>query len=244
MMINYQCALKYAAKGWHVFPLQGKVPLKDSKGLLDATTNAKEIKKFFQGTAYNIGIRTGPESNLTVVDIDCHSEVNGFDSFRMVELEHESITTLSVRTPSGGRHLYFQYIEGSGNRAGVLPSVDVRSNGGYVVAPYSTSAEGKAYIWENELEPIQAPKWLAELILKPTPAAPAVNEVGLIPIGQRNSTLFKCICGLRYQGIPQDLAEDFALLFRKKCEGNLPEEEVIQTVKNIYKKYKPFVYSK
>lgn len=243
-MINYHCALQYAARGWNVFPLQGKVPLRDSRGMLDATTDARRIKAFFKNTTYNIGIRTGEISNLTVIDIDCHGETSGFDSLRMLELEHPPLVTASVRTPSGGRHLYFQYIKGSTNRVAVLPGVDVRSDGGYVVAPYSVSNEGKMYIWENTFPPAVAPDWLVDLVLRPPTSTCAPTEEGLIPVGQRNNVLFRCICGLRYQNIPIKLAKKFALAFREECEGYISEEEVLATVHNIYKRYHPYEYKK
>jgi hypothetical protein len=246
-MISYNCALQYAAMGWHVFPLVGKLPLKGSRGLLDATTDPKQIKEwFYRNPHYNIGIRTGPESNLTVIDIDCHGEISGFDSLRRLELEYGRIITRSVRTAGGGRHLYFNYLKGSTNRAGIQPGIDVRSAGGYVVAPFSMSPEGKMYIWENNFDIVDVPDWLIDLILRPDVLQPAdsSDELDYIPIGKRNTLLFKVLCGLRYHGIPIRTARKIAKIFAEDCEGELPEDEIEATVTNVYKRYQVGVFNK
>jgi putative DNA primase/helicase len=239
----YGCAAAYAEKGWHVFPLQGKIPLKDSNGLNDATTSRKQIREWFEGrNDRNVGIRTGPESNLTIIDVDCHGEVSGFDSLSQLEDEYGPLLTKSVKTPSGGRHLYFKYIPGSTNRVGVLPGIDVRSIGGYVVAPHSTNPEGKLYLWENTLEPAEAPKWLVDIILNPTPIQPGEADLDYIPIGKRNTTLFRVLCGLRYHGVPEKTARKFAQNYAEDCEGGMPPDEAQFVVTNVYKRYQPGVY--
>jgi len=248
-MINYNCALQYARRGWSVFPLQGKLPLKGSRGLLDASLDPHQIREwFYSNPHYNVGIRTGPESNITVVDIDSHGETSGFDSLKRLELEHGKIVTRSVKTAGGGRHLYFKYLEGSTNRAGILPGIDVRSAGGYVVAPFSCNPEGRMYLWENNFAIIAAPNWLANLILRPDvlyqPGADASDELDYIPIGKRNTLLFKMLCGLRYHGIPIKTARKIARTFAEDCEGGLPEDEIQATVDNVYERYQVGVFKK
>ena len=72
-MTKLEYALSYAKRGWHVFPLAPgtKVPLKGSRGLYDATIDESQITKWWtENPDYNIGIRTGKISNLTVIDFD------------------------------------------------------------------------------------------------------------------------------------------------------------------------------
>ena len=100
-----QEALKYAKKGWHVFPVKpgGKKPMYDG-GFKQATTDCDQIRKWWKvAPLANIGISLDA-SGLCVVDIDMHGDVNGFDS--LPALGDLSAGAL-VRTPSGGAHYIF-----------------------------------------------------------------------------------------------------------------------------------------
>jgi hypothetical protein len=56
--------------------------------------------------------------------------------------------TVEVITPGGGRHLYFEYVEGTTNSGVALPgNVDIRSEGGFVLAPPSVHPNGGIYRW-------------------------------------------------------------------------------------------------
>ena len=76
-----------------------------------------------------------------------------------------------AREASGCIHHYFRHPGGDiGNRAGVLPKVDVRAQGGYVVAPPSLHVSGKRYTWSltpREVGFADAPAWLLELLQQP-----------------------------------------------------------------------------
>jgi len=56
-----------------------------------------------------------------------------------------------ARTPRGGWHLWFVYPAGSGITVGtgVIPGVDFRGEGGYIIAPPSVNGNGKSYTWEE-----------------------------------------------------------------------------------------------
>src|SRR5215210_1187938 len=122
-------AQRIAHKGKPVFPCrEDKSPL-TPRGFKDATTNPGLVKGFW--TKYPdalIGMPTGSHSGVFVVDVD-RLEALG-------ELERELPETLTVRTRSGGRHYYFQHVDGIRNSPGGLPEgIDVRGEGGYVIAP-------------------------------------------------------------------------------------------------------------
>jgi hypothetical protein len=134
-------ALWYAGQGLHVFPLQPrhKKPYRGSKGLHDATTDLDLIKLWWgsKPTA-NIGIATG--YRVDVIDIDGPKGVKSWseNAEMIAELTHLG----HVATPRpGGTHIYIPAVEGRGNKAGLLPGIDYRGTGGYVVAPPSELVE-------------------------------------------------------------------------------------------------------
>lgn len=145
----HAAALWYAENGLHIFPLTpgSKVPLKLSGGFKDATTDPALIDAWWTGNPnLNIGIATG--HLVDVIDID---GVLGQQS-RLAHWEMlKAIPNLGrVSTPRpGGMHLYVP-ATGKGNKAGLLPGIDYRGLGGYVVAPPSVNDAG-AYSWTRPL---------------------------------------------------------------------------------------------
>ena len=146
-------ALYYASLGWAVFPLvpRDKVPLlsaaKGGKGLHDATTDAAQITAWWtQYPSANVGIATGAASGLIVVDVD------GEAGETALALYGEMPVTVESRTGKG-RHLLFQGTE-IRNSAGKLgPQLDVRGDGGYIVAAPSVHPNGHAYHWVSGRHP-------------------------------------------------------------------------------------------
>src|SRR5881394_3129330 len=93
-----------------------------------------------------IGVVTGAISGLVVVDVDAGH--GGNESLEQLEREHGPMpTTLECRTGGGGRHLYFAHPGGlARNKVGLAPGIDIRADGGYVVAPPSLHASGVQYV--------------------------------------------------------------------------------------------------
>ena len=97
----------------------------------------------------NVGIVTGAISGLFVVDIDGEA---GWEALAGTGIDLRSMRTPTVIT-SRGKHLYFKH-PGDGTiptKAGFLPKVDIRADGGLVVAPPSVHKNGDVYTWEEEL---------------------------------------------------------------------------------------------
>lgn len=143
-------ALDYAAKGYAVFPLQpeGKKPITDH-GFKDATKDPEQVKRWWRATPdANIGIATGA-SDLVVVDLDVKHAADGLRSWDDRTTDLDLPEPVVVHTPSGGLHLYYQAdpdAERVGNSADEDSGIDVRADGGYVVAPGSCAAEGFYYL--------------------------------------------------------------------------------------------------
>ena len=156
-----KAALEYAKRGWPVFQTfikDGKLlpasAAKDDGPRWDATTDPEEIKRRWTiKPNAGVGIATGRTVGILVVDIDTtegHGE-DGYASLAKLEAFNEAIPdTLSVTTPSSGRHLYFNYPAGRniGNGTSMIAKgIDHRGDGGYVNAVPSVRPNG-AYSWE------------------------------------------------------------------------------------------------
>ena len=234
-----ECALHYAALGFAVFPLAAgsKKPLKGSNGLREATTDAEKIRTWWKkNPRYNVGIATGEASgDVAVLDLDRgHAEgVDGVESLRGWEKDHgvkiyARGSTAAATTPGGGVHLYFRR-PGTRNAAGILPGVDVRGAGGYVVAPPSSVAD-KRYAWTVTPDVNLSDGDALEELLKgrsPEKAGRAFTVPEEIPEGARTSTLISLIFSLRRKELTEAAviaavrAENDA-----KCAPPLSEEEL------------------
>jgi hypothetical protein len=213
-------ALTYASRGWPVFPChhpQGggcscgqadcSSPAKHPatpRGLHNATTDPSRIERWWrQRPLANVAIRTGAPGRLVVVDVD---------------LPHgpQSLAALlgprpgTVRTGSGGVHHYFDnrglVLRNSAGRLGL--GLDVRADGGYVIAPPSRHINGAPYTWTaSTLQLSLLPAAIAhrlrrtpERVVQPRPnrdmrewakavLEEQVHDVRHAPEGTRNNTL-------------------------------------------------------
>lgn len=137
-------ALWYAEQGLKVFPLQAgaKIPHKLTRGFKDATTDEPTIRHWWATRPdSNIGVATG--HLVDVIDIDghagqCSRTAHWDDIFERVQADR--LATVLTPRP-GGMHLYVP-ATGDGNKAGILPGIDYRGLGGYVVAPPSVIVDG------------------------------------------------------------------------------------------------------
>ena len=162
-------ALRYAELGWRVMSVwsvdangecrcpkkqkcstAGKHP-RQSKGVKDATTDATKIKKW--KSPANVGIATGVESGIIVIDIDPRH--GGNESIGRLEKElGELPKTATAITGGGGKHLVFQHPGGNvGNNQDIERGIDMRGDAGYIVAAPSVHASGEEYRWEEGCSP-------------------------------------------------------------------------------------------
>ena len=190
----------------------GKHP-RTRQGLHDATADPALIRQWWQRwPTANVAIRTGAVSGLVVIDID--PDHGGLDTMRSLAAEAPIPKGLRVRTGSGGWHLYFAHPGGRvRNSAGTAlgPGVDVRGDGGYVIAPPSRHISGGTYQWTGPWTLPDLPDHLLSRVRppeRPTPtwtepvrldralsawAAKALDDearqVGTAPAGGRNHRL-------------------------------------------------------
>ena len=210
-------ATYYGQIGWPVLPLHtalpdgtcscaqkctsiGKHP-RISNGVKGATTDLNIISSWWKRwPKANIGIAAGHHSNLLIIDIDAKS--GGLQSLLALEKEHGGITTLRTSTGGGGQHLYFNYPRQTviGNKVNFLPGIDIRSNGGYIVAPPSIHASGKGYAWRNDQMISDAPAWLLSLLTSKV-QTPLKASTQKVIEGGRNEFLASLAGSLKKHGI-------------------------------------------
>lgn len=238
-----QWALAYANKGLAVFPLipKDKKPL-TKNGCLDATTDKKQIKAWWtKNPNANIGIATGfASAGLFVIDLDVDENKgkNGYETLREWEKVHGALPdTWQSITGRGGYHLFYWSLEPINNRVNLLDGIDIRGEGGYIVAPPSVHPNGRKYEWEQspeEYELIEAPDIVFELINHKNERdhQPFVSPV-VIAEGERNSTLFRLASSLQARGLEEDSIMAAVMSENeRKCQPSLPDKEIELIVKS------------
>lgn len=259
--INLRAALYYAKRGWPVLPLHYPTPKRCScgkrdcssvgkhprskRGSKDATTDIEQIKKWWRlYPKGNVGILMGKISSKVALDVD--SGNGGDESLKKLERKYGKLpTTVESITGGGGRHIFFSYPKNGlliKNKAGLgeqYPGLDIRGEGGYVVAPPSKHQSGEIYKWKKshriddiKLAPI--PKWLLKLITsskKNTPSSKKLPEK--VKEGARNTTLFKFGCSLQNSGVTAEaIKETLHSINKIQCDPPLSDAEVEEIVKS------------
>jgi len=162
--------MRLASSGFKVFPCNGKEPL-TTHGFKDASCDSQKIIDWWnQYPAANIGIATGIINRISVVDVDNKPEKgkDGIVEWQRLQAEHGNVPdTFTVRTPSGGLHLYFKHRDGFKNSTDKLANgIDTRGDGGYIMAPGSL-INGIYYTVEKQDPFADMPDWIYDVIAKP-----------------------------------------------------------------------------
>lgn len=248
----YDAAIEYAKKGFAVFPLKyrNKVPL-TRNGCKDATTDAAQIKAWWQKYPNaNIGLATGSVSqNVFVIDLDIDEDrgIDGYHSLEDWQREHGDFPeTWTAITGRGGYHLYYRGNGKIKNRAGIIDGVDIRGNGGYVVAPPSIHKNGNRYEWEyspDEFEIAKADNNVEYFLNHDDHRQSASFTMpNIVSAGQRNQMLFRFACMMQAKGASDQSV--FAATMAENessCSPPLTEQEVRIIVSSAtkYDKGKP-----
>lgn len=189
--------------GFKVFPLRenAKTPLFKGKAQEQGTTDINQVHDIWtRHPNANIGIATG--DGLTVIDVDTIAShgVDGEKSILVYQIQNDFINdTLEVTTPTGGKHYYYLTDNEYSNKASILPGVDVRGLGGYVVGPGST-INGTLYEAKQLTKPQRANSEVLKLLgackkretsTDPFEALEKGYSDNLIPQGSRTDYLIK-----------------------------------------------------
>ena len=228
-MVNpvLEAALKYRALGLSVLPVgRDKKPLLPWADLQKRLPTNAEIKGWYQRWPdAGVGIVTGPISGLAVLDIDPR---NGGDKSLFSSEEYIIPVCPTGNTGGGGTHHFFRDDGALPTCPGLLPGVDLKAAGGYVVVPPSLHPSGRAYVWDIDLL-TQAlpdrPEWIANLV-KNRPHQANIPLPETIPGGLRNDTMFKLGASLRHKGLSKEGIIAALMVENKRCNPPLSEAEI------------------
>lgn len=243
-----KAANNYLTWGWSVIPIrrQDKRPLVEWGQYQHRRATDQDVKGWFsKWPEANVGIVTGAVSGLVVLDVD--PQHGGEDSLQKMEQNHGPLPpTVSATTGGGGQHFFFAHPGGTiHNKAGVAPGIDLRGDGGYVVAPPSLHPSGGYYAWQPSHAPGQVslaamPNWLCKLATARSEhlGHPLAHWRRLVrqgvEEGERNNTIASLTGHLLWHGIDPHVALDLLLCWNTgRCRPPLPEDEVVRTVESI-----------
>ncbi len=253
-----RAALAYAER-YAVFPCKphGKTPLTEH-GFKSATRDPSQIREWWElWPEANIGIATGAISGIVVLDIDPRH--GGDDTLATLEARYgKLLATPTALTGGGGRHKIFEHPGGHvPNSAGTIGAgIDLRGDGGYVIAPPSVHPSGEVYRWRtsagiNELTPSPLPEWALDPVVTNGERSANGNDgseaptgfdllhaLGGVPEGQRNDQIFRAACSFRGTNTARKVALQACLDAAAKCTPPYSSDAAREIVMRAYRVYR------
>lgn len=268
-----EAALVYAARGRRIVPVYGvreeggcwcrkpdcrsigKHPRITNWQVL-ATTSASQIRAWFEEwPKSNVGWAMGGPEGFLTLDFDGETGERVYQ-----ELKRSGLLppTLEQQTGSGWRQVIFRGAPNLKNEVGLVPGLDIRSQGGQVLIPPSISGKGP-YFWRSQLtDPVPIPRPLLEWIQgkfldieekklveessrrsqyrEGTSATDASLPLA-IPEGQRNNTLFRWASGLRSSDRSlEEILSRLQAVNSERCDPPLDDSELAQIAASAYRR--------
>jgi len=263
-------ALRYAAAGIPVFPLhwikqdgncscrqgamctaKGKHP-RIKNWNEEASTDEEKIRAWWGKTpSANIGIPMGEKSGLVTLDVDVRH--GGHESLALLIEEFETLPdTITATTGGGGKHYIFKYTDELAlkNVVGFRDGLDVRTQGGMIVAAPSVHSSGKEYAWDEGKSPFdivaaEMPTWLVDEVRKVGTKLTVKKKAAdqsprkKISEGGRNNHLTSLAGALRRKGIGEDgILATLRAENRDRLDPPLDDETVVAIAKSVTR-YQP-----
>lgn len=207
-----EAAISWASRGVSVFPCRQKKPL-TSRGFKDATLDAATIlHAWSEYPDAQIGIPTGEVNHLVAMDVDSTAAAKAVREMKLP-------ATFTVQTQPGHFHLWFRQPDGVKTRNSVEKlgaKLDVRGDGGYVIAPPSIHHEtGEPYRVVKDLPWAEAPAFLLQSSNgNGNGHAP---ELDVIPEGKRHQTLIALAGSLRARGFSRETVLAHLRITNQRC---------------------------
>lgn len=210
-----QWADSYRALGLAVIPAAGREKIPVGKWREFQTGIPQTVHERWYGddgehrANYRMGFLTGAASlgegwKLLVIDLDEKGTISGSATWDHWIADNElgcDPETWRVRTGGGGQHIYFRYPEHLSirNTQETIAGIDVRAEGGFVIAPPSLHQNGKQYLWTFspfDTDLAEAPEWLLDKVgatealpLTPVPAQPSTLSSSSSPSRAQTATI-------------------------------------------------------
>jgi len=226
-------ARKYRDKGFSVIPIKpkDKAPAIKWAQYQNRLATDKELELWFgNDSENNIGIITGKTSGIAVIDLDSQEAIQ-------YAKDNNFCNTPIVKTGKG-LHCYYQFKEGIRNfqkRKG-LPNIDLRGEGGYVVAPPSIHSSGTKYRWVDGKGLMDIPLGeFPDLILaKEQQDKEPLRELynGSME-GSRNTDLTRLVGSWVSNGLAFAECLENALMVNMKMNPPMDESEIVLIINSI-----------
>ena len=226
----FERAVKYFYLGLNIVPLRekGKVSIVPWKKYQIEKIEIRDVDRWWsQWPNANIGIVTGSISRLLVLDIDGEE---GRQSLKIAS--NDAPINTPVARSSRGKHYYFRANRIFRTCTGILPGVDVRCEGGLIVAPPSVHPSGRVYEWEKSIFDFgleDTPEWLSEILIEKESKDKTKDNAksSVIPVGRRNTELTRISGILINRGLPQEVVKDtLSKINQIRCIEPLDQGEV------------------
>ena len=234
-------ALQYFRRGWSVIPIRpsGKEPLIPWQEFQKRKASESEIRSWWaKWPNANVGIVTGAISGLAVVDLDGTEGIKQAQTLRL--------SSGCVSSTGKGKHLYFKHPgENVCNSVRKFPGVDLRGDGGYVLAPPSLHPNGRRYQWgvasNCAMLPIFPTKvFSGSSLTRPTqqqgnPSGWIATAISQMKLGNIDNTLFRVCSKLRRDGFTE---EDALVLLKPHADrAGATENHLADKIRNVWGRY-------
>ena len=228
----------YRLKGFSIIPVvrgSKRPALASWKEFQERRATDEELKAWFgNGSRNGIGIVTGVISGIAVVDFDSPEAVkfakaNGFPPTPLMKT-------------GKGYHAYYRYSAGVRNfqKRDDLPGIDLRGDGGFVVAPPSFHASGNCYQWVkgkglDDLPMAELPSMI--LAKRPEDKTPLVNLYKGVARGSRNDALARLAGSWAKDCLPFNECLEMAYAWNSLNKPPLPGKEIEGTIRSIISRH-------
>jgi hypothetical protein len=234
----HQAALKYLDLGWNVMPIhhQTKIPCIEWTFYQSHRVEPHEVDTWWMTyPRANVGIITGSISDLLVLDMD---------SDRAKEYAKTAgMPTTPVVLTSKGAHAYFRFPSKLvGNKSDQKLGMDIRGEGGYVVAPPSIHETGRVYEWTDwhpwNTDIASMPNWLIDWCDRRTVGEGREKGWHMeilegVSDGGRNNACASLAGRFFNKDLSVPEITEILLMWNERNEPPLPESEIIRTVSSM-----------
>lgn len=229
----YEKALDFQRRGVSIIPIEkgGKKPLIKWLEYAEKPATKEKVEEWFKDKDINIAMVCGKVSSYTVIDLDKKDDRDLLAYAKELGFPE----TITVKTPGGGYHLYYQYNPYWKTGVRVFDLVDVRNDSSYVLLPPSENEKGVKYELIKQCSPAKLPdnldqkRWYEKDENKWDEVIKGVGQ------GSRNETAAK-MAGLYLRVLTVEEAWQALSVWNGQNDPPLPEWELKNTFNSINKR--------